>query len=50
MSIGDHVMLVGGTHTVYTISSIECHNGLVFYRVAELPGAMFLGTSLEVVA
>jgi len=49
MKIGDRVRLVGQGPTVYTVSAVEAHNGLVFYRVAELVGALFLGTSLELV-
>ena len=49
MKIGDRVKLVGQGPAIYTVSAIEARNGLVFYRVAELTGAMFLGTSLEIV-
>jgi hypothetical protein len=47
LDIGVRVKLVGQGDKVYHVGSVEEHDGLVFYRLRELRGALFLASSLE---
>ena len=49
LDVGVRVRLVGQSHAIYHVSVVEEHDGLVFYRLRELRGALFLASSLEVV-
>ena len=44
---GTKVKLVGQTRKVYTVESNELRDGLIFYRLCEIRGGLFLASSLE---
>jgi hypothetical protein len=51
VKIGDRVKLAQNPHEsrTFVVESSEEHNGLTFYRVKGLIGALFLASSLKVV-
>ncbi len=49
LAVGTKVRLVGQGDRVYHVSATERRFDVVFYRLTELRGALFLRSSLEVV-
>lgn len=49
IAVGTRVRLVGRGDKVYRVASSERHDEMTFYKLAELRGALFLRSSLEVV-
>lgn len=49
VKFGTRVKLKDQGDTVYTVTTVERHNELNFYRLRELPGSLFLLGSLELV-
>lgn len=49
LKIGEQVIPIeaGSEHRLLTVSGRETHNHYEFYRVKEIPGALFLSKSLS---
>lgn len=48
LQVGTVVRLTAQGAKTYIIAVVEHHNGTAFYRLKELPSALFVASSLEV--